>query len=778
MNKIKLKRSILISLILIILISGGVWQLSRLPVPLFPDDYSTVVVDESGEYLRIFLNSKDQWIFPPVEEGIPKKLKVSVINFEDKRFFNHIGIDFLAVARAVVQDLKAWSKVSGASTITMQVARLTRAKERTISNKLIEIIQALKIENTYSKEEILRLYLTHAPYGGNIIGYKAASLRYFGKEPDQLTWGQASLLAVLPNSPGLITPTRGRERLKQKRDGLLDKLKARGIIDDMTCRLAKAEEIPNREVPFNLAAPHLTRSLKNKLNQDLIKTTINKKMQIQVNYLVKNYMEKMKQKGVNNSAVLIADTRTGQVKTYIGSNDYFDQQHSGKIDGVQIKRSSGSILKPFLYALAMDEGLIIPESKIEDIPVSYGAYSPYNANHRFKGVVTAREALINSLNAPAVSLLDDYGVTEFYNFLTEAGVSTLFRDAKGYGLPLILGGAEVKMWDMVALYRGLGNYGRFSGLHVLAKGKNGELKQLISKGSAYLTLNIIDDLKRPGLEYFWRDYSSKWRIAWKTGTSYGNRDAWAVGVSPEWTIAVWIGNFDGQENEEISGLNAAAPLFFSVFNALPKNYYQDFFAEPEGDLKKIKVSTKTGYRIRDKIINEGLGNLTDALVSKSAQPLIYSPYEKLIYTNRAGTYEVCSLCWDRDDLAKSLKLVYPPQVVAYLKERGNEVYTTLPHKQDCPSVSNGNPIEFIYPQQDSIISIPRGADGKYQKVNFKVAHTGKNSKLFWYLDQEYLGSTTGKHQKLLLPEHGKHTLHVVDNEGHHQEISFYIKINN
>ena len=776
-NKVKI---ILASLITVLIIGGGVWQLTKLPAPLFPDDYSTVVVDETGEQLRVFLNSQEQWIFPPQDKELPAKLITAVTQFEDKRFYKHWGVDPLAVGRALVQDLRAGKIVSGASTITMQVARLAKEKDRTVVNKLIEMIQALRLEVKYSKEEILRLYLNHAPYGGNIKGYQAAAQRYFGKEAADLTWGQASLLAVLPNSPSLINPNRGREKLKTKRNRLLDKLQRKGIIDETTCQLAQAEEIPQGEQAFDLAAPHLARRLNNKYKQDVIKTTINKDLQQQSTQLVQKYMQKLQQQGVNNCAVLIADTKTGQVKSYIGSNDYFDHQHSGKIDGVQMKRSSGSILKPFLYAGAMDQGLIIPPSKIEDIPNSYGAYSPYNADNDFAGVVTARKALVNSLNAPAVSLLDQYGVQEFYDLLEEAGITTLFREAEAYGLPLALGGAEIKVWDIAALYRGLGNYGHFSGLEVMQSEDElfttvDQAQQLITPGAAYLTLDIIDDLKRPGADYFWRNYASQYRIAWKTGTSYGNRDAWAVGTSPEWTIAVWVGNFNGQENQKISGLNAAAPLFFELFNSLDKDYYQDFFAKPKDDLEEIKVSAQTGYRLSDKIMEQDLADLTTAVAPKNAKPLRYSPYEEIVYTNQAQTKEVCSRCWERNDLTKSLQVVYPPQVVAYLSKRGNNVYTTLPHRADCPTVSNNNPIEFIYPQQDSIISIPRGSDGNYQKVTFKVAHSGQNSKLFWYLDQEYLGTTKGSHQKLLLPASGEHQLHVVDGAGYHREIEFYVK---
>jgi len=774
-------------LILIIFYLIGVWWLVKLPTPLFNLDYSTVVLDEQGQHLRVFLNDNEQWCFPPDTEPIPLKLKKAVLYFEDKRFYYHPGIDPLALGRAVWQNFSEFDRVSGASTITMQVARLSRPKQRNIKNKLLEMIQAVKIELKYTKEEIFKLYLTHAPYGGNIIGYKAASYRYFGKSPEEITWGEAATLAVLPNSPGLVNPVQDSERLKARRDNLLKRLLDKGVINQETYRLARAEPIPTGQLPFDLVAPHLAEFVKRNSEKKVIWTTINKELQRTVNRLVQDYMDIVKKNGVNNCAVLIAETGSGAVRAYIGSNDYYDEKNSGMIDGVWTPRSSGSILKPFLYGLAMDEGLLIPQSQLRDIPVSYGAYTPYNYDGTFEGVVTAREALIRSLNAPAVSLLDEYGIERFYNFLEEVGISTLFRRPEEYGLPLILGGAEVNLWEITSAYRGLGNLGRFSSLKVISEREqkeilNGLLKgekpekdrPLITEGSAYLVLETLKDLRRPGVERFWDEFSSGWKIAWKTGTSYGNRDAWAVGVTPQWTIGVWAGNFDGRESKSLTGLGAAAPLLFRIFNYLEKDPYQEWFEKPV-DLKEIKISARTGYRLRDNLLSgldEGVELMT-VEAPASAKPLQYSPYERVIYLNKEGTEEVCSLCWETGGVKSLLKVIYPPEVIEYLKSKGNKVYTLPPHCLNCPTVSNRNPIEFSYPKQGSIILIPRGIDGQYQKVTIKVAHSYQDSILYWYLDKKYLGQTTGLHNKALILDTGWHVLHVVDGAGHFREIRFY-----
>lgn len=752
-----------------LIIITGVWWLVQLPSPLFKPDYSTVVLDENGKFLRVFINEREQWALPPDGDKIPDKLKEAVLNYEDKRFYDHHGIDPLALVRAFYQNLREMDKISGASTITMQVARLTRPKARTIVNKLIEMVQALKIERKYSKEEILKSYLTHAPYGGNIIGYQTASYRYFGKNPAEMTWGEAATLAVLPNSPGLINPVQDSKKLKEKRNRLLKKLFSLEIIDEHTYQLAVTEPIPDKQLPFALSAPHLAEKLKSVSKQKIIKTTISRNLQQQVNRIAGEYMEMMKERGAYNCAILLASSETGEVKAYLGSHDYYDKIHSGQINGVEMARSTGSILKPFLYGLAMDEGLIIPQSKIKDIPISYGAYTPYNYSGGFDGVVTAREALIRSLNAPAVNLLDEYGIERFYSFLKKVGLTTLFRTPEEYGLPLILGGAEASLWDAASLYYGLANYGYFDRLHVIKDDEKNTGKRLISQGSAYLVLDILKDLNRPGVEYFWQEYASNWKIAWKTGTSYGNRDSWAVGITPQWVIAVWVGNFDGSESQVLTGLGAAAPLLFRIFNSLEKDSYRSWFNRPI-DLKKIRVSVNTGYRLKgypEKTVE------IDAPVS--ARPLRYSPFERVIYLSGDGSEEVCSLCWDRGDIKEVLKVVYPPEVIEYLKEMGNAFYTIPPHRKSCPTVSPENPIRFIYPQEGSKILIPRGIEGEYQKVKIKVAHSHHESKLFWYLDDNYLGETVEFHQQARVLSTGRHKLHVVDDEGHHREIVFYVE---
>ncbi len=392
-------------LFVFLLFAGALYVSIPVPDPLFDPDYSTVVLDERGRILRIFLNGDEQWCFPhQANADVPHALEQAVLSFEDRRFYRHPGVDPLALLRAVYQNIRAGEVVSGASTLTMQVARMTSPKRRTYINKALEMLQALKIELHYDKKQILNLYLDHAPYGGNIVGYRTAAHRYFGKSPERLTWGEAATLAVLPNAPGLISPLANPEKLRLRRDRLLSRLLNEGMIDDETLGLARMEGVPDGTRPLPMDAPHLARRLESRHRNTYIRTTLQRAIQKQSEELVDRHAAFMRRLGVRNGAALVAETRTGKVRAYVGSQEFFDARNQGQVDGVVAARSSGSLLKPFLFALGIDEGLLLPQTRIRDLPTPYGAFSPGNADGTFGGLVAAKEALVRSLNVPAIRL--------------------------------------------------------------------------------------------------------------------------------------------------------------------------------------------------------------------------------------------------------------------------------------------------------------------------------------------------------------------------------------
>jgi len=749
------------------------YVLIPLPGELFDNDHSTVVTDDKGRILRAFLNNSEQWHFPPDPSlKLPDKLIRSVVNFEDRYFYYHPGVNPVSLVRAFAGNLISGKIRSGASTISMQVIRLALKKKRTFLSKIIEIFQALKLEIKYSKEEILRMYFENAPYGGNIIGIGAASLKYFGKTPEGLTWNEAAVLAVLPNAPGLISPLLNRDVLIRKKNRLLKRLYGRDVISEDILRQSSSETIPANLFPVPSIAPHFTEYLKNVPGNrgTEIRSTINRDQQVRVEHLIKEHLKYLSSFGISNGAVVIAETESGKVRVYCGSQDFFDFSKNGQVDGARASRSSGSILKPFLYALAIDEGVVLERTILKDIPSYFGSFSPSNASMKFSGVVTVKEALIRSLNVPAVRLLNYYGLNKFYLFLQKSGLSTLIRDPDDYGLTLILGGAETKLIELVRLYRGLGNSGEFLPLKLSAglERKKGAY-DLISPEAAYLTLKMMRELKRPGAEYYWEQYQSRNPIAWKTGTSYGQRDAWAVGVSPEWVIGVWVGNFRGEGNPELAGYSCAAPLMFDIFNYLPKEKSDKWFSSNDLNFRKVELCSRTGFLAgedcEDVVIDD----------SPSGEGVVPPcPYHRSVYVTLDEQFSVCSLCWEEGKYKKVKRIVYPPDVSQFLRMRGDIIDIIPPHKKGCPSGSGGNPIQILYPVENARILIPVDFSKRIQNITLRVAHKFSGKEVFWYIDKVFKGVSRIEHKKVIDLDPGWHTLEVVDSDGNSRKRRFYI----
>ncbi len=777
MNRSKILNFIKNSIIVIFLIFI-IYLIIPLPQPLFKTDYSQIVTDRNNNPLRIFLNKDEQWCFPPeyVNKEIPDKLKKALIYYEDEYFKWHPGVNPVSLFRALRQNIKSNKIISGASTITMQIARLLNRNERTIFNKIKEIFLAIKIELYYSKDEILKLYLEHAPFGSNIIGYLAASYKYFEKIPQNLSWSEAAAIAVLPNAPGLIVPSSTNQLLKQKRDRLLKKLYKKNVISKSTYHLAIKEPIIKNIYPFEVVAGHFARKVSNEnKSKKIIKTTIDIELQRKVEFIVKQYSYVLQNQGIQNCSAIILDTKTGEIKSYIGSQDYFDRKNNGMVDGVIAPRSSASILKPFLYALSIDEGIIIPQTLLRDIPSYFGSFVPQNADMKFNGVVRAKEALVRSLNIPAIRLLNTYGIYKFYSFLKRAGITTLFRSADGYSLPLIIGGAEVNLFDVTKLYRGLANKGFFNNSEHLIKNYTIKIKakeNLISSGSCYLTLNMLKDVNRPGLENYWKQFQNQHPIAWKTGTSYGSKDAWAVGVSPEWTIGVWCGNFTGEPNTNLSGVASAGPLMFEIFNNLPKSTDARWFEKNDGYFTNIKICKITGF-LAGKYCNE-----TEQVdVPYNMFPLRLCEFHKNLFIDEKTGYSVCSNCWKENYKEKQL-LIFPSEVNYYLRERGKFVEQIPEHNPNCTRKHSSSPLKIMYPQDSTKLWLPYDFGGNIQKLVVKISynHKTENENIFWYLDDIYLGITKSKHEKELELKTGRHTLSVLDHNGNFDKVTFYVAI--
>lgn len=716
---------------------------------IFEDRYSVSVLDNNGKIIGVYLNKDEQWHLKSVDK-IPEKLKTAVMVFEDKNFYSHKGVDFSAVVRAVKDNIFEGRR-TGASTITMQAVKMAQPKERSYFNKYLEIVHAFKLEKYYKKDEILKMYLNNAPYGGNIVGYKTASHMYFRKSPKELTWGEAALLAVLPNSPGLMNVEKNREKLIEKRNFLLKKLYEKNFINERQYEISLKEPVPDKRYSFPALAPHLARRLVNE-NKDkkIIKSTIDSEIQKKTEKAVKDYSEFLKLSGINNTAVLIINNKNYEVTAYAGSQDFYDFENKGQVDGITAKRSPGSLLKPFLYAKVIDEGIAAPQSKIPDVPLYFSNFSPQNANKKYYGMVEMRDALIKSLNIPFVELLKDYGEDKFFYFLKDI-LNFEDKNPERYGLSLILGTKEFTMEEIGILYSGLANYGNFKNLKYIEESIE-EGRQLLTKGASYLTLTTMRELERPGMEKFYREKNP---VSWKTGTSHGRRDGWAAGVTPEWTVVVWTGNFTGEGNPNLTGVYTGGNLLFNILKILPKTEKE--FVMPS-DLEKIKVDSETGYRLKYDIPYK------EIFYPKDAKPLKVSPYYKKIFVNKNGE-EIDSRDESFSEREEKYILVYPLEVVNYFVRENLDVSNIFSEK------TAEKTIKFIYPKNNLKIIVPKDFDGEKSLI-VKIVNI-KNRELYWYVNKEYAGKSREKEKSFNLKK-GNYEITVVSEKGETAKINFQV----
>jgi penicillin-binding protein 1C len=663
--------------------------------------------------------------------------------------------------------------------------------------KAVEAVLALRLEIALSKDEILALYAAHAPFGGNVVGHEAASWRWFGRPADDLSWAEAAALAVLPNSPSLVHPGRNRELLREKRDALLERLASRGRIDRQTLDLALAEALPAEPLPLPQPAPHLlSRIIAERggsagAGSARIDSTLDGAMQEQANRIMRRWAGRFAANGIMNGACLVMDTESGEVRCYVGN---VQSPEAADVDIIVSPRSSGSILKPFLFAAMLDSGDILPSSLVSDIPTRVGSYSPENITRNYLGAVPAGAALARSLNIPAVRSLRRYGAGRFARLLRTLGVTSLFRPDDEYGLPLILGGAEVTLWDMAGLYGGLARTSLFpfSGESQFfppryeprsppkaadAPGKAAVITRKAagravtkaaivpegrpcSPGAAWLTLEALTFVVRPGEEAAWQDYASSRRIAWKTGTSFGFRDAWAIGVTPRWTIAVWIGNATGEGRPELRSAVTASPVLFELFSAFEAG---DWFPKPSTELRTVEVCAASGFP-------SGIDceNLTTADAPRRSPAPPPCPYCRTVTLNEAGDRQAFAEGGSSSPVVQRKWFVLPPAEEWYYR-RWNLDYRPLPSAADSPAENSRRPasppLVLFNPEENSRIYVPIELDGSPGRVIFTAAHRESTARIHWHLDETYLGYTEVFHEMEGRPSPGPHTLTLVDMAG-------------
>lgn len=754
-----------VKIIAILFVIFFVFWLFCLPKVYFELPTSTIIESKNGDLLSAQIAKDGQWRFP-LGDSVPNKFKHCIIQFEDRTFESHWGISIKSLIRAIYQNISQKKIVSGGSTITMQTVRLMRKNPpRTFWQKIIESLWATRLEFKESKDQILKYYATYAPFGGNVVGLETASWRYYKKPSHQLTWAQSATLAVLPNAPSLIFPGKNHELLLRKRNRLLKRLLEIKKISKETYELSLLEQLPKKPHALAQHASHLLNFMSKKEGKGKKhQTSIDFGLQVRINQLIRRHSKKLRRNNINNIAALVTSVKTGEIVSYHGNVTNLGFKNNEAVDIIHAPRSSGSILKPFLYCQAFDEGFITPHSLLPDIPTHYKGYTPQNYIESFSGAVPANRCLAQSLNIPAVRLLEKVELNNFYHKLKNLEINTLNQPAQHYGLSLILGGAETSLWDLNKAYRKMAWHANqiknpitYSPISLTLKRDTIPFISDFTQGAINLTFNSMLEVIRPGNESNWKVFNSSRKVAWKTGTSFGFRDAWAIGVTPEYIVSVWVGNATGEGRPGIVGVKAAAPVLFDIYNLLPKT---SWFKEPLGDFKTFNICTESGFRA-----SKNCPNKKEIKLNKQAKDVAICSFHKLIHLNKEETHQVNSDCYPVFKMKQKSWFVLPGLMEHYYKTSHANYKVIPPFSSECLKTTNSDVMRLIYPKKISRIHIPVNLNGELEKISFEATHRAKDGIIFWHIDHEFIGSTQNIHQINIQPHVGKHILKLVDSEG-------------
>lgn len=755
-----------------LLIAAGVglfaFLLLDLSFPFQPaPHWSTTVYDRKGKLLNAYLSNDDKWRFPCSPEQADTLLTQTFIAKEDKLFRYHPGINPFAMVRAAFNNLVRHCRTSGASTITMQVVRLLEKRPRTIPSKLIETFRAFQLEAHYSKQEILGMYLSLVPYGGNIEGVKAASWLYFGKAPALLSPAEAVTLTIIPNRPSSLRPNAGgtTNYLILERNKWLRRLHEDGIINNRDLREALNEPLSIRRQVLPDEAPHLARRLVTNSSKAEIYTTLDLQLQQKATQLCYNHLQRLQYLGIRNGSVLIMDNKSGEVLAYVGSQDFHNAAVSGQVDGVRAIRSPGSTLKPLVYAMAIDKGYITPKSMLADVPVNYNGYSPENFDLHFHGEVSAEDALSASLNIPAVQLLDQVGIPEFRSTLVAAGCQSLEKQTQ-IGLSAVLGGCGTTLEELCGMYRMFAREGTYSPLrYTTGKVPNITVRKVISPSAAFLLSGILTRRDRSDLPHLFDNTLHVPRVAWKTGTSYGRRDAWSIGYNERYTVGVWIGNFDGKGVPELTGADMATPLLFQLFNTIDYNSTGKWFRPTrELDLRYVcpKSGLPPGTYCSDKIIDYFLPGISTVTTCTHLAEYFTDEAEKISY---------CTACLPDQGYRRGIYENPPAEVLRYYREQSFPVHIPPPHNPNCSRLFEG--------KKPEILSLHEGEEYLIEKddprpLELSAAVSGDVSTVSWFINDVFYKTVKSNEKVFFHPLMGKSKISCSDDKGRNTDLTILV----
>ncbi|MHA4737198.1 penicillin-binding protein 1C [Dyadobacter sp. MSC1_007] len=730
--------------------------------------YATQITDDHGRVIHAFLSKEDKWrLYSGVDEITPL-LRKTLIYKEDQYFYYHPGVNPLAIVRAAIRNTFSGKRTSGASTVTMQVVRLMQPRPRTYFNKLIEVWHALQLEMHFSKAEILQFYVNLVPYGGNIEGIKAASLLYFGKPPQLLSLAEITALTIVPNRPSGLRPGSRNDALRIARNEWLDRFEEDGLFDQNVIRDARNEPLEIRRLRSPRLAPHLSIRLKQQYpDEPVIRTTLNLQWQSQIEEQVSNYINRRQLMNIHNAAVLVINNETMAVEAYVGSADFHNPFDGGQVDGVRAVRSPGSTLKPLLYATAFDAGIITPKTILNDVPGNFSGYEPENFDRHFNGAVTTEFALANSLNIPAVKVLKDIGTPALIAKLRKAGFKTVDKQARDLGLSMILGGCGVTLEELTRLFAAFANEGDLRGLRFNAREpvqKKGV--PIVSEEATFLTTNILTQITRPDLPTNFDNTYHLPKIAWKTGTSYGKRDAWSVGYNRRYTVGVWVGNFSGEGVPELSGANTATPLLFSIFNALDYNSPKGWYKSP-ANIGSRNVCPVSGDIPSDFCEHQIVDQY---IIGTSAYRKCQ--HMRWVFTDAAGKMSYCTYCLPEKGVEKRAFANLAPELIAYYEAQKLPYQRIPPHNPACERVFHeGNPL-IVSPNEGSEYYIRKDEP---QQIQLACQAANDVQEVYWYVNDKLTKKTPPNENVFINPPLGRVKISCSDDKGRNSDVWIVVK---
>jgi penicillin-binding protein 1C len=761
-NKIRFDFLVFILPFCFLILAESIFTLRVMP------QYSTIINDSEGKLIHAFLNKEDKWRLPITEKEISGNLKKAILYKEDQWFYWHFGVNPLAITRAAFRNMSTGRRTSGASTISMQVVRLLNPKKRTFGNKIVEMIQAIRLELNYSKNEILQIYLSITPYGSNIEGIKSAAALYFQKSPEILSLAEIATLTIIPNRPSSLRLGENNSFILKERNKWLAGLKGKNIFGENEINDAIKEQLIAKRQNAPHLAPHFSIRMKNENSTEaIINTSLILQKQQKVEVITKNYVSRIMSLNIHNAAILVINNKTNKVEIYVGSADFKSNLDGGQVDGIQAVRSPGSTLKPLLYATAFDLGLLSPKTIINDVPSNFAGFEPENFDKQFHGKVTMEYALANSLNIPAVKTLQEVSTPLFVSQLKKADFKSVKNNASKLGLSLVLGGCGTTLEELTTLFSAFANNGIF--IKPSFYKNNSYLKketQLVSEEASYIITKTLNQVTRPDLPNNY-DYTYRMpKIAWKTGTSFGKKDAWSIGYNAQYTVGVWVGNFSGEGVPELSGANIATPLLFEIFNTIDYNGAANWFKMPK-NLTMRKICAESGL-----IPNHFCQNQILDYYKTGISNTKLCGHLKEVTINVSETISYCKLCQPNKDTKQKLYPNYAPELLAYYESRHILHENVPPPNPNCTRLFGDKPPKIVYPVDGSEYFLSKI---EKQKLLLTCQVGSDVNVVNWYINDQFLQKAKASQSIFYIPTAGSNKISCTDDKGRNSDIMITVK---